>query len=176
LKVTKIGFGGGCHWCTEAVFQVLIGVEHVAQGWIASDKEHISFSEAVIVTYNPALIALDTLIQVHLLTHKSTVSHSIREKYRSAVYTYTVEQTKDVADSIAGFQEVVEQKIITKVLPFKTFKGSREAIQNYYNKNPNKPFCKTYINPKLKSLLSKFSKQVKTASLDHLKEDNKFSN
>ncbi len=75
-KIDKIGFGGGCHWCTKAVFQSLNGVNNVKQGWIASDGEAFAFSEAVIVEYNAKIIPLEVLIEVHLRTHKSTSEHS----------------------------------------------------------------------------------------------------
>lgn len=54
----EIGFGGGCHWCTEAMFQILIGIDNVKQGWIASDGANTAFSEAIVVTYDPNLIDL----------------------------------------------------------------------------------------------------------------------
>ena len=78
--MVKIGFGGGCHWCTEAVFQSLIGVETVEQGYIASEDDMTSFSEAIIVHFNQEEITLKALIEIHLFTHKSTSNHSMRSK------------------------------------------------------------------------------------------------
>ncbi len=90
-------------------------------------------------------------------THKSTSAHSMREKYRSAIYTYSEEQIAEAKKLLAISQNDFKGKLITKVLPFSKFKASREAIQNYYQKNPKKPFCERFINPKLKLLLDKFS-------------------
>ncbi|MDO5968537.1 peptide-methionine (S)-S-oxide reductase [Flavivirga aquimarina] len=159
-KRAKIALGGGCHWCTEAVFQSLKGVIKVEQGYVASVEENSSFSEAVIVHFNTENIALKTLIEIHLHTHKSTSNHSMRSKYRSAVYVFSEEQKRVSEYIIKYFQKDFGHKLITKVYPFQSFKASREAIQNYYQKNPNKPFCKTFIDPKLKYLLQKFSYQV----------------
>ena len=87
LKVfDKIALGGGCHWCTEAVFQHLKGVDRVEQGYVSSDGMHSTFSEAVIVHFEPQMIPLAKLIEIHLYTHNSTSNHSFRKKYRSAVY------------------------------------------------------------------------------------------
>ena len=93
-SISKIGFGGGCHWCTEAIFQSLIGVENVQQGWIASNGDNSSFSEAVIVEYNATIIPIEVLIEIHLHTHKSTSSHSMRKKYRSAIYVFNKENAE----------------------------------------------------------------------------------
>ena len=79
MELTKIAFGGGCHWCTEAVFQILIGVVKVQQGWVRSVKENDTFSEAVIVHFNAKKTDLKVLIEIHLLTHKSTSNHSMRK-------------------------------------------------------------------------------------------------
>ena len=165
---TKIAFGGGCHWCTEAVFQSLKGVEKVEQGYIASTNENNTLSEAVIVHFNSETITLKTLIEIHLHTHKSTKNHSMREKYRSAIYTFSKAQGIESKVIIKCFQKDFNEQIVTKVLSFQSFKASREAIQNYYQKNPNKPFCETFINPKLRLLLNQFSKHVKSEKLNHL--------
>jgi len=157
----KIAFGGGCHWCTEAVFQSLKGVEKVEQGFVASTEANSSFSEAVIVHFNPEEIHLKTLTEVHLITHKSTSNHSMREKYRSAIYTFSEAQKEEASDLIKGFQSDFEHQLITRVLPFSEFKASREAIQNYYIKNPEKPFCKKFIHPKLEMLIKQFPKHIK---------------
>lgn len=163
MELTKIAFGGGCYWCTEAVFQSLIGVEKVAQGFISSKGKNDSFSEAVIVYFNEN-IALKTLIEIHLHTHKSTVKHSMRNKYRSAIYYFTEGQEKESQHVLTTLQIDFDTQIITQILPFKDFKPSIEASQNYYIKNSQKPFCKKYIHPKLALILREFSSHVKTCN------------
>ena len=166
--VQRIGFGGGCHWCTEAVFQSLIGVEKVEQGWIASVGEAFAFSEAVIVHYRPNEISLNVLVAIHLHTHKSTAEHSMREKYRSAIYFYVEEEQAVLTKILEQLNGDFDQQLITQILPFASFKPSREAIKNYYYSNPKKPFCETFINPKLKLLLERFSEHVVVGNLQHL--------
>lgn len=106
----KIGFGGGCHWCTEAVFQSLKGVKSVAQGWIASEGKASTFSEAVMVAYDPLKIPLKVLVEIHLRTHKSTSNHSMRKKYRSAVYVFNDEDKDKVPLLLTSLQFGFEKK------------------------------------------------------------------
>ena len=164
----KIGFGGGCHWCTEAVFQSLVGVSKVEQGYVSSEDENNSFSEAVIVHFDAEIISLQTLIEVHLLTHNSTSNHSMRPKYRSAVYIFSEKQKEEASLAICEFREEQDKLFITEVLAFSEFKPSREQITNYYYKNPEKPFCKSFIEPKLKLLLAQFSSETDTNKVSHL--------
>lgn len=159
MKIDKIGLGGGCHWCTEAVFQNINGVANVEQGWISASGA-VEFSEAVLVHFDPEKISLKDLIEVHLHTHKSTSNHSMRSKYRSAVYVFSSKQQLESEQILKLLKREFEDKLITKVYGFKEFKLSPEPYQNYYQKNPEKPFCKTYINPKLQVLLRRFSKNV----------------
>ncbi|MEP3838083.1 MAG: peptide-methionine (S)-S-oxide reductase [Algibacter sp.] len=167
----KIALGGGCHWCTEAVFQSLIGVLKVEQGFVASTETNSAFSEAVIIHFNPEIINLKILIEIHLHTHKSTSSHSMRNKYRSAVYVFSEKQKIVSKQIITSFQSQFKNQLITEVLPFASFKASREQIQNYYYSNPEKPFCKAFINPKLKILLVKFSKYTNQKRLKRLNNE-----
>jgi peptide-methionine (S)-S-oxide reductase len=153
----KIGFGGGCHWCTEAVFSPLKGVEKVVQGWISStDADAGSFSEAVIVRYNPEQIPLHVLIEIHLHTHSSTANHSKRGKYRSAIYTFCDEAKRACEEILLQKQVLFEKPLITKVYPFKSFQKNREEYLNYYQKYQNGAFCQRYIVPKLRLLLKQY--------------------
>ena len=158
----KIAFGGGCHWCTEAVFQQIIGVLKVEQGYVASKEKYDDYSEGVIVHYERDKISLQYLIEIHLHTHQSTSNHSMRNKYRSAVYYFDENDKIEALAIIKNLRIDFDKKIITKVLPFVSFKSSREEIQNYYLKGPDKPFCQNFINPKLELLKKQFFNSLKS--------------
>lgn len=163
-QVKAIGLGGGCHWCTEAVFQALHGVLNVEQGFVASEAPHDAFSEAVIVTYEPGLIALFDLVLIHLMTHESTTGHSMRKKYRSAVYTLDLKDEKVLKRMWERLQEEFNGSLVTAILPLRAFRPSEAKFQNYYSTDPERPFCKRYIDPKLQLLRRKFAKQLATGS------------
>jgi peptide-methionine (S)-S-oxide reductase len=164
----KIGFGGSCHWCTEAIFRSLKGVISVAQGWISSYDENTIPSEAVIVSFEESKISLQTLIAIHLHTHSCTVEHSMRNKYRSAVYTFAGKQAADAHAIITKLQTEFEQPIITKVLPFQAFRLNDESYLDYYYKDPSKPFCQNIVNPKLIALIKRFHKHLSPEREAHL--------
>lgn len=155
--IYKIGFGGGCHWCTEAVFASLKGVVKVQQGWIVATGDDDSFSEAVVVEYDPAIIPLAVLAEIHIYTHASTSQHSMRSKYRSAIYTFNAVDAEVAQLALQELQQDFDETIITKVLPFGQFRLNIDEQLNYYYTDPQRPFCQTYINPKLKLLMEKFS-------------------
>jgi peptide-methionine (S)-S-oxide reductase len=156
----KIGFGGSCHWCTEAIFRSLKGVNGVEQGWISSNSENATPSEAVIVEFNASVISLQTLIAIHLHTHSSTSSHEMRGKYRSAIYTCEEAQLRTAMQAIQNLQKDFDEPIVTKVLPFQTFKLNEENYLNYYYKDPSKPFCQNIVLPKLKELIRRFPDKI----------------
>lgn len=147
-----VGFGGGCHWCTEAVFQSLRGVDRVEQGWIRSEPPHDAPSEAVRVTFRPDAIDLRTLVEIHLLTHSSTSAHAMRGKYRSAVYTLGSEAHAEAERLLASLTAESGEAYVTKVLPLVGFGLNDESLLDYYRTRPDAPFCSTYIHPKLRRL------------------------
>lgn len=159
----QIGFGGSCHWCTEAIFRSLKGVSSVSQGWISPAGEPDAFSEAVIVYFDPGLISLETLIEIHLYTHSCTSEHSMRPRYRSAVYAFSREQAQVAVSAIRFLQMDFNQPIITQVLDFGLFRLNKEQYLDYYYSNPDKPFCRRFIEPKLKIFLKQFSNAVRRA-------------
>ena len=152
-----VGFGGSCHWCTEAIFLSVKGVVDVKQGWISSLADAAEFSEAILLRYNAEIISLKELIEIHLHTHSCTSNHAMREKYRSAVYVTDEEQIGDVQKIISHLQLDFEQPIITRALKMNEFKLNKAEYLNYYYSDPSRGFCENIINPKLKLLLDKFS-------------------
>jgi len=160
----RIGFGGGCHWCTEGVFQSLAGVQHVDQGWIAGKGKDATYAEAVIVAFDPKVISLEVLIEIHLLTHSSNVNHSMRDKYRSAVYYFTERQGSEASRKLADLNRKSNNTIVTKALPFGGFKRNKESFLNYYKTRPNAPFCTTFIDPKIKRLRETHGQYVELAN------------
>ncbi|MEM9648734.1 MAG: peptide-methionine (S)-S-oxide reductase [Bacteroidota bacterium] len=157
MSIEKIGLGGGCHWCTEAVYQSLLGVVRVEQGFIAPSAIPNSYSEAIIVHYDNRVISLKDLVDIHLHTHASTSNHSFREKYRSAVYVFDQKDFERVNHFLRESQIDFEENLVTKSYHFGAFKPSLDKFVDYFYKNPEKPFCKTHISPKLQVLMEKFS-------------------
>jgi peptide-methionine (S)-S-oxide reductase len=84
----------------------------------------------------------------------------MRKKYRSAIYIFSDEQKMESNAILAEIQKQTTAKIITQVLPFSKFKPSDSQFQNYYKKNPQKPFCKKYILPKLDLISNQFSDKI----------------
>ena len=150
-KIIRLGLGGGCHWCTEAIFSSLIGIKHVLQGWLASAAPADTLSEGILLDIDTNVISLEDIIDIHLETHSSQSKHSMRDKYRSAIY-YTNEKDKDLVSSILLVSN--KPNLVTEVLPLIDFKEQdNEHYKDYFYKQPDKPFCTSHIQPKLKSLL-----------------------
>lgn len=155
--MAKVGFGGGCHWCTEGVFQALRGVARVDQGFVKSDAPADTWSEGVIVTFDPIAIPLATLSEVHFRTHSATRARSLRSKYRSAIYLFEDSQRAEAEQALVRFAGGSGQTVHTLILPFKEFRASDERYQNYYRTDPSRPFCRRYIDPKLDFIRQHFS-------------------
>lgn len=145
----KIGFGGGCHWCTEGVFQALRGVVQVDQGFIRSEAPWDAWAEGVIVRFDPDVIALGTLADVHLRTHSANGAYSPGGRYRSAIYVFDPHAGREAGRAIDRFAPPSGEAARTIVLPFLGFQASDARYRNYYRTDPDRPFCRRYIDPKL---------------------------
>lgn len=163
-----LGFGGSCHWCTEGIFRSLKGIHEVKQGWISSVAPYEKPSEAVLVTFDPEMISRTDLVRIHLHSHSCTNAHSMRAKYRSAVYTFNTDQKAAVEMDIEREQNEFKERIITLTLPFVSFKLNQEHFLDYYYKDVNKPFCRNNITPKFKELLSDFRVDFDPSKIRHL--------
>jgi peptide-methionine (S)-S-oxide reductase len=155
--MTKVGFGGGCHWCTEGVFQALRGVGQVEQGFLRSEAPADTWSEGVIVTFDPSVIGLATLSEIHLRTHSAKRARSLQSKYRSAIYIFEESQRHEAERAIACLGEESGETVHTSVLSFVGFRASDTRYQNYYRTDPSRPFCQRYIDPKLAYIRQHYS-------------------
>jgi peptide-methionine (S)-S-oxide reductase len=155
--VEKLGLGGGCHWCTEGIFQMLAGVTQVEQGYIRSDPPSGTWAEGVMVHFHPSVIGLSTLVAVHLRTHDATAPYIATSKYRSGIYVLDEDQRRRTIDAIASLQHEFDAPVQTRVLALREFKPSDERFRNYYASDPERPFCRRYIDPKLDILRREFA-------------------
>ena len=162
----RIGFGGGCHWCTEGVFQAIVGVQQVDQGFIRSDAPSDSCAEAVVVHFDPRAIDLATLLEIHLRTHSATKTFAPSGKYRCAVYHFDDTQETKIRCFLAAFRASFDKPLSTAALPFREFRHSDARYQNYYATDPERPFCKRYIDPKLDFIRKNFGKIARSNRTD----------
>jgi peptide-methionine (S)-S-oxide reductase len=139
------------------VFQALRGVAQVDQGFVQSDAPADTWAEGVIVTFDPSVIEMATLSEVHLRTHSATRVRSPRSKYRSAIYIFEDSQRHEAESALARFADESGEAVHTLVLPHRSFKASDKRYQNYYRTDPSRPFCRRYIDPKLDYIRRHFS-------------------
>jgi len=110
----------------------LRGVCSVKQGFIKSQYPNDAYSEAVIVNFDTHVIGLTELIEVHLSTHASASQHKMRDKYRSAIYTFDGAQVSKCQEALTRVQHKLEKPLVTKILPHVDFKFSCNKYWNYY--------------------------------------------
>jgi methionine-S-sulfoxide reductase len=162
-------FGGGCFWCTEAVFQEIKGVESVVSGYTGgmvpgrpTYREVCSgltgCAEAVQVTFDPNIISYEEILIVFMTTHDPTTLNKQGadqgSQYRSVIYYHSPTQ-KEIADAVV--QELApyfEDEIVTEISEAVTFYDAEKEHQNYYRNNPEEAYCNFAITPKLKKLRS----------------------
>ncbi len=172
-------FGGGCFWCTEAVFQMLKGVVAVAPGYAGGTTENPTYeevssgrtghAEATRIEFNPKEISYAELLTVFFATHDPTTlnrqGNDVGTQYRSAIF-YTSEAQKAEAEKyIASLQEQPGDPIVTEVVPLKAFYEAEDYHHNYYQRNGGKPYCQLIISPKVQKVKEKFAAILSTKGL-----------
>lgn len=163
MKSKSITLGGGCFWCTEAIFRDTIGVLGVKSGFSGGFIKHPPYrevrtgrtghAEVVQISYDPGKISLEELLAIHLTTHDpTTLNQQGADKgnqYRSIIL-YGDDDEKMVAEkAIKNFQDLYSNPIITDLQLFAVFYEAEEDHQNYYEENPEALYCQIVISPKL---------------------------
>lgn len=168
-------FGGGCFWCTEAVFLQLKGVHQVISGYAGGDTAHPSYedictgqtnhAEVILIDYDEQQIDFKQLLTVFFATHDATTlnrqGNDIGTQYRSVIY-YFNEQQKQIAEDFITQLKADGLDIVTELSPVPTFYPAEDYHQNYYAKNPAQGYCNFAIPPKLMKLQSQFQALLKS--------------
>lgn len=158
-------FAGGCFWCMEAVFEQVKGVERVVSGYTGGHMESPSYqqvctgttghAEAVQVAFDPSTVSYRDLLEIFFGVHDPTTvdrqGHDIGSQYRSAVFYRTPEQRAAAERVIAEIEEagVWDAPIVTKLQPLGAFYPAEEYHREYYRNNPDQPYCRAVIAPKV---------------------------
>jgi len=164
-KLEKATFGGGCFWCTEAVFQRVKGVESVVSGYTGGKTKNPTYedvctgttghAEVIQVEFDPSVVSFAKLLEVHWKTHDPTTlnrqGYDEGTQYRSAIF-YENDEQKKVAEEYKEKlnKDVFEGKIVTEITPLDVFYPAEKYHQNYFNLNTGKGYCRAVIIPKLK--------------------------
>lgn len=170
--------GGGCFWCTEAVFDAVKGVKTVVSGYSGGHTENPSYqevcsettghAEVVQLKFDPAEISFKEILQIFFGTHDPTTlnrqGNDVGSSYRSAIFYHTDKQ-KEIADKV--IEEITDEgifddKIVTEVTEFTNFYTAEDYHQNYFENNPNQPYCAAVVSPKVSKFRQKFADRLKT--------------
>jgi peptide-methionine (S)-S-oxide reductase len=158
-------FGGGCFWCTEAIFKELRGVRSVVSGYCGGQVSNPTYeqvcsgetghAEAIQITFDPAEISYPELLEVFFKTHDPTTLNrqgpDTGTQYRSVVFYHdgrqrkAAEQMKDKLTQSGAFPG----PITTEIAPLTTFYPAEDYHQNYFELHPSQAYCSAVIRPKV---------------------------
>ena len=172
-------FGGGCFWCIEAIFQRLDGVETVISGYAGGavtdpTYEDVSsgttgHAEVVQIDFDPDKISYEELVELFFRLHDPTTLNrqgaDVGEQYRSVIFAHNEEQklTAIAVKERLDKEGVWPNPIVTEIGDFDNFYRAEDYHQNYYNANPNQPYCMAVIDPKVKKFIAEHAEKVKAA-------------
>ncbi|MEK6247931.1 MAG: peptide-methionine (S)-S-oxide reductase MsrA [Planctomycetales bacterium] len=173
-------FGGGCFWCTDAVFQQLNGVQSVKSGYAGGPMPNPSYraicsgmtghAEVVQITFDPEVISFTNLLEVFWQSHDPTTLNrqgfDIGSQYRSIVLYHNDQQKQSAEQAIEKLNRagVFRSPVVTEIAPYTEFYEADPTHQDYYLTNSNGRYCTQVIEPKLQKIRKVFAELVKPGS------------
>lgn len=173
-------FGGGCFWCTDAVFKMLKGVKSLTSGYAGGTVENPTYqqvstgttghAEALQIEFDPSLVSFRDLLTIFFATHDATTLNrqgaDVGTQYRSAIF-YTSEKQKEEAEAFIKELDASASDgdpIVTEVTPLTKFYPAEDYHQDYYAQNPTQGYCRIVIAPKLQKVQEKYAELLKQNS------------
>jgi peptide-methionine (S)-S-oxide reductase len=172
--------GGGCFWCVEAIYQDVRGVEKVVSGYAGGKTANPTYqqvcsgttnhAEVVQITFDPAVISCEDILFIFWRVHDPTTLNrqgaDVGTQYRSVIF-YHDERQKAIAEQSlreTDASDLWRNPIVTEISPLPQFYVDEGYHQNYYLSNPNQPYCRAVIDPKVRKFKQGFQEILKTAA------------
>jgi peptide-methionine (S)-S-oxide reductase len=170
-------FGGGCFWCLEAVYDELNGVERVDSGYAGGNVPNPTYeqvcsgttghAEVVQITFDPRVITYRDLLEVFFAIHDPTTLNrqgaDVGTQYRSAIFYHSPDQRAAAEAMIAELEaaKTWPAPIVTELKPLTEFYPAEGYHQEYFQRNPNQPYCRAVVAPKLNKARKQFSAKLR---------------
>ena len=174
----KATFGAGCFWCVEAVFQRVAGVTGVMSGYsggAGADPSYeavctgkTGYAEVCQLDFDPAVVSYADLLLVFWRIHDpTTLNQQGNDKgtqYRSVVFYHDEDQRAAASEMMRQLEadKVWDMPVVTEIAPFINFYAAEQYHRDYYNRNPNQPYCRMVVEPKLAKFVKAFREKLKT--------------
>jgi peptide-methionine (S)-S-oxide reductase len=167
---------GGCFWCTEAVFDGLIGVESVESGYIGGHVDRPTYkqvcggdtghAEAIRIVFDPEVISYGDLLDIFFHTHDATQlnrqGNDIGTQYRTAIFPHSPEQEAEAKAAIARAQSESDKPIVTTIEPLGDWWPAEDYHQEYFDRQgSSNPYCMAVIAPKLQKFKKSYADRLK---------------
>lgn len=180
MKYEEMTVGGGCFWCTEAVFDEIEGVNKVVSGYSGGSvpgaptyREVCSgltgHAEVVQVTFDPAEVSYKDLLKVFMTTHDPTTLNrqggDRGTQYRSVIFYHDDPQKKIAEEVVEEMSSFYPNPIVTEIAPMVKFYPAEIEHQNFYANNPSQAYCQAVISPKLAKLRKFHAEKLKKENL-----------
>lgn len=173
----SIVLGGGCFWCTDAVFTRVRGVLSVEAGYANGHVDHPSYEqvctgqtghvEGVKLVFDPQVVDLHALLEIFFGTHDPTTlnrqGHDVGTQYRSGIYFCTAQQ-EQVAQQLLRMcaqEQTFGAPVVTELQPLRSWWPAEEMHQNYFARNPYQGYCAHVVEPKVRKFLDTFARYAK---------------
>ena len=169
--------GGGCFWCTEAVFERIKGVRKVIPGFTGGIIKNPAYreiitgrtghAEAIEIHFDPDIIAFEELLYIFFSTHDPTTLNrqqfDVGTQYRSVIFYHSEDQKHKALALIQRLEKekVFSNKIMTELTEATAFYEAEEEHKEYYSKHRQQQYCQVIIDPKIKKLKELFSEKLK---------------
>lgn len=172
---------GGCFWCLEAVYDRLEGVQSVESGYMGGHVPEPTYqrvcdgdtghAEVVQITFDPSRISYRELLEVFFAIHDPTTlnrqGNDVGTQYRSAIFYHSPEQKVEAEALIRELEQdrAFADPIVTAVVPAERFFMAESYHQEYYENNPNQPYCQFVVAPKVAKFRKKFAQKLKKSAV-----------